>query len=1113
MVAVKRIRVELELEDGRFVSRVTRATAAVGEMDRATHRAGASVARAEGHVQTFGKSLRDSVVVIGLARSALSNLHMVSTNLVVGLVKTNAQFERMQTLLEGLSDASGRAAKKVQAESDFNYLVEQAKNAPFALTAITDSFVKMRSVGIDPTKGAMDGLLNAVANFGGNSEILKRASVAIQQMAGKGVISMEELRQQLGEAVPSAIRLLARSVGMTYQELVDKISRGQVEASSALANLFSEFNKTFGGSAQNLMSTMTGMISRLATEWQLFQKEIGDTKIGDDKTLFGLLKEQMRDLIFLFQDPEFKQFGADLARGIAAAISGLRSLIGVLATYRHEIVTVGAIMASVWAAQKVTSFFTHFIGSLNMTMPALAMFRTSLIANGTVMETFVLKMLYGNTIMQLLGNTTIFMAGALRALGFAFNMLLGPVGLVIAAIYALATAFDWFGTRSQDALQKVRDGMAETLTAAEVEKFKKRLKEIQDKIAEHEAFIQKNTGPGFKGQRDQRAAEIKRLQTEQSEIQMGLAVKTQTSITNEVRRGTEQRLAVIGDETTKIRDEWVKRANDLEDQLKATEGNEAERAKVIEQQRANGAKFHAETIAALSAAIQAEEAKMESAGETAVQVSKEVIRRLQELKRAAQENEKSDPYGKHSILAPKDDGDQKLNQYEQMVKRFTTGIAKAKAKVDELSPSVAEVQSLLDNGFLKNRTPEEVKNLLALAAGFDKATAEAREHAQAVRESASAMEQLDKMLGDSKAKLDESLGELMNPNDPKESTALQNFRARTKEQVDKTLESTGERIRAEQNAADAISNFQRTEIINSANGLREKTANIKASLMERKESIAEELRLEEERIRKSIDLSKLQGEEKVKAEALMNDHIDALRDKATRDSEGAMESMLRKWKNVTEQMDEAGARWMSNFVDTTIDALAEGEARWDQFAIAVLKNILRIQMQQQMAGVMSPIIQGMGTWFGSLFGPAPVGVGAAGAGAMNPKIGMDTPIQMHSGGIVGSEIGDGFRNVASSLFASAQRFHGGGMIGANEVPIIAEKGEGVFTAAQMRAMGRGGSNMPPQVTINIRNQSGQQVAAKQGDVKFDAEGMILDLIITKANQPGKFREGLREAVR
>ena len=32
---------------------------------------------------------------------------------------------------------------------------------------------------------------------------------AIQQMSGKGVISMEELRQQLGEAVPDAMRMLA----------------------------------------------------------------------------------------------------------------------------------------------------------------------------------------------------------------------------------------------------------------------------------------------------------------------------------------------------------------------------------------------------------------------------------------------------------------------------------------------------------------------------------------------------------------------------------------------------------------------------------------------------------------------------------------------------------------------------------------------------------------------------------------------------------------------------------------------------------------------------------------------------------------------------------------
>lgn len=52
----------------------------------------------------------------------------------------------------------------------------------------------------------------------------------------------------------------------------------------------------------------------------------------------------------------------------------------------------------------------------------------------------------------------------------------------------------------------------------------------------------------------------------------------------------------------------------------------------------------------------------------------------------------------------------------------------------------------------------------------------------------------------------------------------------------------------------------------------------------------------------------------------------------------------------------------------------------------------------------------------------------------------------HDGGAVGA--GGHTRDVPASVFAGAQRFHSGGVIGGNEVPIIAEKGESVITKQQ-----------------------------------------------------------------
>lgn len=74
------------------------------------------------------------------------------------------------------------------------------------------------------------------------------------------------------------------------------------------------------------------------------------------------------------------------------------------------------------------------------------------------------------------------------------------------------------------------------------------------------------------------------------------------------------------------------------------------------------------------------------------------------------------------------------------------------------------------------------------------------------------------------------------------------------------------------------------------------------------------------------------------------------------------------------------------------------------------------------------------------------------------------PALHHSGGIVGLE-SSGSRYVHPAYFDAAPRFHAGGIAG-DEVPIIAKRGEGVFTPAQMAAMG-GGSSVVHNTTIQV----------------------------------------------
>ncbi|EHD4878062.1 tape measure protein, partial [Salmonella enterica] len=207
--------------------------------------------------------LRGNIFLLGEIGDAARTVTSILFGWQKPIVEAAAEMERMRVMLRGLN--KDKANPGQAAADDMQYIVNMAQNAPFAMQALTDSFVKFRSAGLDPTDGSMKALVDSVARFGGDSELLKRASIAIQQMSGKGVISMEELRQQLGEAIPTAMNAMAKAAGLTMGELTKAVASGTVEAKNALALMFKELKMQNDGAASEMMNTFTGTLAQMQT--------------------------------------------------------------------------------------------------------------------------------------------------------------------------------------------------------------------------------------------------------------------------------------------------------------------------------------------------------------------------------------------------------------------------------------------------------------------------------------------------------------------------------------------------------------------------------------------------------------------------------------------------------------------------------------------------------------------------------------------------------------------------------------------------------------------------------------------------------------------------------
>ena len=345
------IKVVLSLDNNQFVVQTQKAGVTIQELQRAIDRTSRSTDALEKHFTGIAGRFRSVVQTASMLRYAMHDVHDIFVALPGAILKTSGEVEKMTKLMEGMSKETTKAARSAEALNNVKFIFNMAQNAPFDVKTLTDSFVKLKSGGLDPTDGSMKALVDSVAKFGGTSDTMHRASIAIQQMSGKGVISMEELRQQLGEAVPNAINMMAQGAGMSMPKFTKLVQTGTVEASTALRNMFLVMRFENDGAAEAMMDSWTGMLALLNTKFELFKLEAGKNDF------FKEAKNQLQDMIAMFDGGQAKRFANDIGTGLADIVRTLRAVVDLVIEWSGAIKLAGQAFIAYFAATKIQSFF------------------------------------------------------------------------------------------------------------------------------------------------------------------------------------------------------------------------------------------------------------------------------------------------------------------------------------------------------------------------------------------------------------------------------------------------------------------------------------------------------------------------------------------------------------------------------------------------------------------------------------------------------------------------------------------------------------------------------------------------------------------------------------
>ena len=166
---------------------------------------------------------------------------------------------------------------------------------------------------------------------------------------------------------------------------------------------------------------------------------------------------------------------------------------------------------------------------------------------------------------------------------------------------------------------------------------------------------------------------------------------------------------------------------------------------------------------------------------------------------------------------------------------------------------------------------------------------------------------------------------------------------------------------------------------------------------------------------------------------------------------------LQKFANGTEASEERlkelrslTAQWIGDFKDGIVDAIVECKSFGDVLT-NIGKEMEKVALKWLLFGNGSPDNKGLLGGLFSFFLPG-----------------------HHSGGIVGSD--------APTFWRRLPKYHTGGLVGANEELAVLQKGEGVFTKAQMQAIGAAKSSVyAPVINVNVENNGSGAMDDDQAD--------------------------------
>lgn len=232
--------------------------------------------------------------------TSLMSAFGISTGIYLAVDIAKNIFEttkQLQSLDMALKNVSG---SQLVYQENMNFISKVSDDFGIEIKGLQEQFTQFwvaskDKLSADEIRNIFKSISKAGAAMGLSVESQQSAFLALQQMMSKGTVQAEELKKQLGNALPGAFNIMATALGVTEKKMMEMMKAGNILSEVALPKFAKALEKAYGIEQVERIDTIISAQERLANTWTRLIRSIteGDGIINDfiQLTLRGWTKE------------------------------------------------------------------------------------------------------------------------------------------------------------------------------------------------------------------------------------------------------------------------------------------------------------------------------------------------------------------------------------------------------------------------------------------------------------------------------------------------------------------------------------------------------------------------------------------------------------------------------------------------------------------------------------------------------------------------------------------------------------------------------------------------------------------------------------------------------